>query len=115
MIRVLAKEIPGKDLCLGFRGKYVHFRHRPYADRPEEHQEDYLRLRADISHRGIINPIITFDNHVLIGMRRYEIMMSIHGGWKFRCWEIQENVNEWTRADIDRLELFKSSMQEVSY
>jgi hypothetical protein len=116
MIEYVSREIPGKDLKLGFRGEFVYFRHRKFEDRPTDHQEDYFNLNLSISAVGIKKPLIVFDNHVLIGMRRYEIAMDLNPDCIFDCVVILENVkSEWTRFDIPRLDELKEHIGEIEY
>lgn len=116
MIKHERKKIPGKDLKLGFRGESIHFRHRKFEDRSSEQQEDYLNLNLSISAVGIKKPIIVYDNHVLIGMRRYEIAMDLNPDCVFDCVVILEDVkNEWGRDDIPRLDELKEHIGEYAY
>lgn len=114
-VKYIEKKISGQELKLGFRGKHVHFRWKPYSERSLEHQHDFDRLFSSIMVHGIKNPLIVFDNHVLIGMRRYEIKMKLNPDYVFDCLEIQENVNEWTRQDLPKIDYLKSLMEKVTY
>ena len=73
-----------------------------------EAQQSYQRLRNDLMQNGMNDPLITWKGHVLIGMRRFEIMCEL-GAVAFRCYEILEDVSLWTRDDIERLQQFKEA------
>ena len=104
-----------EDLKLGFRCKNVHFSWKPYKDRFESHRKDYDRLIVSIFHYGILKPVITYQGHVLIGMRRVEILQRMSPLQSIKCCEILEDVTQWTTKDIDRLDELKKQIGEVEY
>lgn len=95
------------DLRLGFKGERIEFTHRPYHRRSVEARAEYDALRLDLEQRGMLHPLITYLGHVLIGMRRYEIMVSL-GQQAFPCIEVDEDVSLWWRDDIPRLEALRA-------
>ena len=97
------------DLTLGLQAKHVSFDHRIYAARSEDARRAYDRLLADVEANGLKHPIIIFDGHVLIGMRRLEIA-RILGFDTIAAYEIAEDVTKWDRYDIQRLEALKRNL-----
>lgn len=97
-----------EDLAPGFKGDKVDFTFRAFSERSTEAQIAYRELEADLYMNGIQQPLITYQGRVLIGMRRFEILKDRIDG--FQCFEIQEDVFNWDRDDIDRLESFKAEM-----
>lgn len=96
---------------LGFHGKHVDFDWRPYDERRPEARAGYDRLEQDLRLRGMRNPIIVHRGHVLIGMRRVEILRKfLHPRTMLRAVEIEEDVAAWVSADIDRLQAFKREL-----
>ena len=101
------------SLVLGYDGRSVHFEHRAYENRSEEQRAAYDRLRLDIEANGVRDPLITWNNHILIGMRRYEIILDLYGpDYLVSCCQITEDVARWESDDIDRLMLFKSELYQ---
>ena len=98
------------DLSLGFVGKHVSFEHRDFNDRTPEARGAYLRLKATLLRDGMRDPLITHKGHVLIGMRRFEILRRYM--FQFPCTEIMEDVSEWTRKDIKRLNALKRELYQ---
>lgn len=107
-MRFAVKRAAAGDLVLGFKGNSCSFEFREYADRSPEQQAAYNRLRDDLLANGMRDPLITYRNHVLIGMRRFEILRDHRE--EFECVEILEDVPNWTTADIDRLQAFKRAL-----
>lgn len=103
------------DLKLGFTGEYVDFSWRPYAKRTDEARADYDRLIVSLWHDGCLKPVITYKGHVLIGMRRIEIMTRLYPCQFVDCVEILEDVSRWTRDDLPRLEALKEKIGRVEY
>ena len=99
------RTIPTEDLVLGFDAQLVHFEHRAFQDRREEAKIAYLALEEDLLENGLKSPLITFQGHVLVGMRRFEILCDFRAS--FPCVEITEDVSAWDSDDIDRLNEFK--------
>ena len=97
-----------EDLQLGFVGKHCSFEHRKFEDRTPKAQHAYMDLRVNLFMYGMKYPLITYKGHVLIGMRRFEILKSCM--YLFRAYEITENVDEWIAKDIKRLTAFKNKM-----
>lgn len=96
------------DLCLGFKGRSCSFEHRPLPDRTPEAQAAYQRLRNDLLANGMKHPLITYCGHILIGMRRFEILKDRQD--EFKCVEVLEDVRFWERDDIKRLQAFKREL-----
>lgn len=97
------------DLVNGFRGDKVQFEHRPYEQRSPAAREAYDKLKTSLEAHGMLDPLITYQGHVLIGMRRFEIMGAMTGPrTSFPCYEIQEDVANWDREDVNRLNEFKA-------
>lgn len=108
--------IPIPDLKLGYHGSHTDFVWRPYDERSEEAREDYDRLEDSIIKYGVKKPIITFQNHVLIGMRRVELILKHYGIFEeIACAEITEDVYLWDRNDIPRLNELKKEIGEHIY
>lgn len=96
------------DLELGFKGRACSFEHRPLHDRTLEAQAAYQRLRNDLLTNGMKHPLITYCGHILIGMRRFEILRDHLD--EFPCVEVIEDVRLWGREDIERLRAFKREL-----
>jgi|TARA_Y100000310_G_scaffold335623_1_gene418106 hypothetical protein len=108
--------IPITDLKLGYHGSHTDFVWRPYHERSEEARADYDLLEQSIIKYGVKKPVITFKNHVLIGMRRIELLLKHHGIFEeIACAEITEDVYLWDRNDIPRLDELKKEIGEFIY
>lgn len=94
-----------EDLQNGFIGKSCSFEHIPLKQRSDDAKQAYQRLRDDLLCNGMQDPLITYQGHVLIGMRRFEILKNIQA--EFKAVEVLEDVATWTGKDIDRLQAFK--------
>ena len=102
-------------LTLGFTGARIRFDYRPYAERSPDARADYDRLIVSIFHKGILAPLITtHDHHVLIGMRRAEIGRRL-GIEKVRRLQVDEDVTQWWRDDVERLNALKAQMGATEY
>lgn len=114
MIKYRLTEYRGDQLTLGYKGEHCAFVWRAYKERSFEARKSYNELKADLIKNGMKHPLITYEGHVLIGMRRFEIIVALHGvqSW-FECYDITEDVSQWGRDDINRLEEFKQIMYEV--
>ncbi len=111
MIKFVKVRVRANELVLGYKGEYCAFVHRPYNERSPEARLAYDLLKADMIIKGMLNPIITYNNHVLIGMRRFEIIVSIDGEYTWvDCYNILDDVSQWKRIDIKKLEEFKTIM-----
>lgn len=95
------------ELQPGFSGDRIDFDFRPYSKRSPEARKDYDRLKADLLSRGMLDPLITHKGHVLIGMRRFEILKDRQD--TFECIEIDEDVSLWWRDDLPKLEWLKQT------
>lgn len=100
------------DLELGCHLNHVDYVWREFDDRLPDHKEDYCRLFNDIQSRGIVNPLIIFRGHVLIGQRRCEIA-QIQRIPLVECIEITEDITDDPNAD--RVEELKNLYQKVNY
>ncbi len=96
------------DLVMGFKADKVAFMYTDFKDRVPAAQRAYEELKADLLENGMKEPLITFRGHILLGIRRFEILRD-RQTW-FSCYEIEEDVYHWDRDDIDRLEVFKKLM-----
>jgi len=94
-----------QDLEPGFIGNTCSFEHRAFNDRSERAQDAYRRLRDDLLQNGMMHPLITYKGHILIGMRRFEILRQHRND--FLCYEVLEEVDTWRAEDIKRLKEFK--------
>lgn len=95
------------DLVNGFKGKSCSFEHREFKDRSLEAQVKYCQLANNLFVYGMKDPLITHRGHVLIGMRRFEIMS--HGELfsnLFPAIEILDEVSTWTLKEIRALQKF---------
>tara|TARA_S200002703_G_scaffold95101_1_gene82116 strand:- start:788 stop:1105 length:318 start_codon:yes stop_codon:yes gene_type:complete len=95
-------------LRCGYDGQTIHFDYRPYEARTEAARAAYDRLRADLLANGLKDPLITYRDHILIGMRRFEILRDKRDS--FPCIEILEDVRHWTRDDLRRLNELKRDL-----
>ena len=96
------------ELRLGFKGKTISFEHRAFDDRTPDAQRAYLALRDDLLSNGMVDPLITYTGHVLIGMRRFEIMRGEHE--LFACVEILEPVETWGLTEARALNAFADAL-----
>lgn len=104
------------DFELGYHGSHVDFVHRPYKERSPEHRADYDKLEQSVLKNRIQKPIIIFQGHVLIGMRRAELHIKHFGYFEqILCAEIQEDVYLWDRNDLPRLAELKERIGEYEY
>jgi len=79
------------ELVNGYRGLRVSYEHVRDEHRTVEQREKFEKLKDDIKTKGIVNPLIIFKNHVLIGMRRKEIAESL-GIEEIDCIEVLEDI-----------------------
>lgn len=96
------------QLQSGFVGETCSFEHRPLHERSEGDRRRYEKLRRHLAEHGMLNPLITYKGHVLIGMRRFEILKDSQE--YFECVEITENVETWKSQDVTRLQNFKTKL-----
>lgn len=97
------------DLTLGLDVEKVSFCWRPYEERSPEARAAYDKLRDSIRRDGLLHPIIAWRGHVLVGQRRVEICRTL-GHRVIPAYEITEDVSNWDRWDIKRLNRFKERM-----
>lgn len=90
------------ELVPGFQGETCKFEWRPYDQRTPDEQADWRALRDSIQRHGVVNPLIVWDRHVLIGMRRWEIAAQIGISTVPVC-EILEYPGQWHISDVRRL------------
>ena len=107
-------------LIPGFRGANCHFDYRKYEDRYPHHRADYDKLVVSIFHKGVLKPLITFANEdghfILIGMRRWEIMMRMASyDYCQVCLISNEDPGDWLSPDIDRLNELKQKIGTTKY
>ena len=100
------------DLKLGGHFNHVDYCWKPYEKRSLEHQEDWGRLFNHIQKHGIENPLIVFEDCVLIGQRRCEIAV-IQKIPSVSCLEITTDITNDTNAD--RVLELRNLYQKVSY
>lgn len=85
-------------LELGGEFAHVHYYWRPYAERSPEEQAKFDALEASIRQRGIVNPLIVFRGHVLVGQRRCEIARKL-GLLTVPVWDIQTDISKDEQPD----------------
>lgn len=87
------------DLMCGYKNNLgLRFRHRPYEERSPVAKAAYDRLREHLNEHGMLNPIITYKGHVIIGQRRFEIMRETVD--EIHCLEVMEPLHEWRVTDV---------------
>ena len=114
MLRYRPATVNPRTLMLGGDFAHVGYCWRPYAERPPEHRADYDRLKASMARDGgMVNPLIVFRGHVLIGQRRCEIAIDL--GWDaVPIWDIQDDITEdWTAERV--LKLRDKGYKDVEY
>ena len=97
-----------EDLISGFIGKSCSFEFRGYENMSPTGRARFDKLRKHLAANGLLNPLITYKGHVLIGMRRFEILKDTQA--EFDCVEITEEVENWTSQDITRFQNFKTKL-----
>lgn len=90
-----------KHLTCGYTNGVINFTHRQYELRSGADHSKYDGLRTDLLHNGMRNPLITFDDHVLIGQRRFEILRDLVP-W-FPCLEITDDMSKWGHSQVMNL------------
>ena len=101
-------------LTLGYEGRNISFSWRPYEKRTPAARADYDRLYKSIVSDGLQQPIITYGDCVLIGMRRVEIARKLDIRLLHAA-DVTEDVYEWWQYDIERLERLKAAIGETRY
>lgn len=90
------------DLVCGYENEHgLRFRHKSYDQRSPAAQAQYDRLKAHLSEHGMLNPIITYKGHVLIGQRRFEIVKETQE--TIPTLEVLEPLHEWRVTDVTAL------------
>ena len=105
------REYKARDLQNGFKSRTggIQFNWCPRKMRSESGQRRMDQLEKHLREHGMINPLITYDGHVLIGMRRFEIMSEIMGDdWIVPCIEVLEDIHSWTSKDVTRFQNWKT-------
>ena len=103
------------ELVLGYdTDGGVNFEWKPYHQRTPEARRDYDRLEASIRAHGLKKPLLTYRGHVLIGMRRAEILAKL-GVEHVACWEILDDVSKWATADLVKLDWLKARVGAHGY
>jgi len=102
------------ELELGYSGRHVQFEWKSFERRTLKAQADYMRLTDSILKKGIVKPLITFKQYVLIGMRRAEIgkLLKIS---QVSVWRIMEDIEDWGRRDLRRFEELKDMCGKIGY
>jgi hypothetical protein len=98
-----------RDLKRGFHGKHVDFDWRPYKLRDKRARARFDALVVSIFHNGILDPLITHGDHVLIGQQRHEIAERL-GIVEVETLDVIEDVSEWGELDIKRLEKLRDEV-----
>lgn len=88
-------------LELGFKGNTISFEHRAFEDRTPDAQRAYRELEVDLLANGMLNPLIVYDGHVIIGMRRFEILR--HCTEIFPCLLVVDDVSNWHLEEVREL------------
>ena len=110
--------IPAGEFTLGLPkdrefGMVCGWWHRPYDQRDKAERADYDRLEQDIIRRGVRSPVIGWRFpgselvHVVVGMRRTEIVQNLRNdsilpGWRhaeLTCAVIEEDIRYWWKWD----------------
>jgi hypothetical protein len=97
-----------RDLVQGFKGKACSFEFTPMDQCSPTGRARFEKLRDDLRRYGMKHPLITYQGHILIGMRRFEVVQE----WEeeFTCVEVLEQVENWVTADIVRLNNFNATI-----
>lgn len=94
-VDLIEKKYHRDELTLGLKvSDEVWYKHAQYEERGPSAQAQYDRLKVHLTEHGMINPLITYRGHVLIGQRRFEILRETQE--TFDCLEVDENMSEWT-------------------
>lgn len=88
---------------LGLKGENVYWAWKPYEDRLPAHQADYDRILVSIYHHGVRQPVICWENHVLIGQSRVEIARRL-GIKSVPALQIEEDARLYWKHDIARID-----------
>ena len=99
-----------KDLQPGFIGRSCSFEFRDLEARSPTGQIRFEQLRTHLELHGMIDPLITHQGHVLIGMRRFDILKDKQE--EFKCLEVTEDVATWTSKDITRFQNWKTQVNQ---
>lgn len=81
------------DLVCGYKGKEIEFKHKAYRDRSRTERARYDSLRDHLRDNGMLNPVCTFQGHVLVGQRRFEIMRYYAD--EIATIEVEQDLYEW--------------------
>jgi len=88
-----------EELTPGLAVGRVCFKFTLYENRGSMDQARFDSLRQDLLANGIRNPLIIHDNHILIGMRRFDIMREQLD--EFDCLElVDEDLSKWSSASV---------------
>jgi len=112
-MRIKSVYVNARELTCGYRAEKVHFSYKPRSERRPERQQYFDKVIVSVWRYGVRNPLITFENHILVGMTRHEVMTKFNPDYVFKCWEIQEDVSQWDRHDIKRLDELKKLYNEI--
>lgn len=90
------------SLSPGYKGVTIDFSWLPYDQRDPASKARMDRLRSHIKQHGIRNPLICFEHHVLIGMRRWEIAVEL-GIEQVSVVRLLEPVDHWRSQQVNQL------------
>jgi hypothetical protein len=90
------------DLTPGYHGDGIDFDFKPRQERTGADLADWDDLFRSVRTRGLINPLVCYGDHVLIGMRRWECAHAL-GIKTCRVVKLLEPVRQWRLNDVRRL------------
>lgn len=98
MVSFVVRRYHRDDLVCGYTNGVIQFRHKAFDERSSFQQRKYIALREHLKEHGQIHPIITWQGHILIGMRRFEILRE----WQewFDCDEVDDDVSQWDHTNL---------------
>lgn len=87
-----------EELTPGLAIGRVSFKFTLYDNRAGTDKIRYDLLKKDLIKNGMRNPLIIWQGHVLVGMRRYDILKDIVE--EFECLEVQEDISKWSSSSV---------------
>lgn len=88
-----------EQLTPGYRGETCKFEFRPRYMLEGEEARDWDDLFLSVREHGMINPLIVYNGHVLIGMRRWECL-KVLGVKDCAVVNLIEPVGQWRLEDV---------------
>lgn len=96
------------ELTPGFKGDHCCFEHKDFCDRTPYAQTAYRRLEKSLLENGMTSPLIVYQNHVIVGMRRFEILRDKQQS--FECIEVMEDLQTGGAEWVDRINSFAKAI-----